>query len=109
MTNYLFIETRDAFESCDTRFVEQTAIALKQRGSEVTIFLLQNGVLAARRNGRDSYLSRLSQAGVNLLADDFSLCERGIQTAELAPGIQPSNIETLVDALVQEDTKAIWH
>jgi sulfur relay (sulfurtransferase) complex TusBCD TusD component (DsrE family) len=109
MSNYIFIETRDPFESRDAQFVEQTATALKQQGHEVTVFLVQNGVLASRRNARASYLHRLTDAGVNLLADDFSLCERGIQTAELHPGVRPSSIETLVDALVQENTKAIWH
>ena len=109
MTNYLFIESRDPFESRDTEFIEQTATALKQRGHEVTVFLVQNGVLATRTNGRENYLGRLAAAGVTLLADDFSLCERGIQPAELQPGIQRSGMETLVEALVQEKTKAIWH
>jgi len=109
MTNYLFIEARDPFASRDTEFLERTAIALKQRGHAVTVFLVQNGVLAARRNGRDPYLSRLAFAGVTLLADDFSLSERGIQTSELHQGIQRSGIDALVDALVKEDTKAIWH
>jgi len=109
MSNYIFIESRDPFESRDTQFVETTATALKQRGHEVTVFLVQNGVLASRRNASDSYLSRLTAAGVNLLADDFSLCERGIQTSELHSGVQPSSIETLVDALLQSNTKAVWH
>ena len=109
MTKYVFIETRDPFESRDVRFVEETAAALRGRGHEVTVFLVQNGVLASRRNSRDSYLARLTGAGVALLADDFSLRERGIGAAELRPGVRPSNIETLVDALVRENTKAIWH
>ena len=109
MTKYLSIESRDPFESRDTEFLEQTGTSLKQRGHAVTVFLVQNGVLAARNNGRDSYLGRLASAGVTLLADDFSLCERGIQNGELQPGIQPSGMETLVDALVEEKTKAIWH
>ena len=109
MTNYLFIESRDPFESRDTRFLEQTATALKQRGHSVTVFLVQNGVLAARANGRDSYLARMAAAEVTLLVDDFSLCERGIETAELVAGLRPSSIELLVDQLVQENTKAIWH
>ena len=109
MTNYLFIESRDPFESRDTEFLEQTATALKQRGHEVTVFLLQNGVLGVRKNGRENYLGRLAGAGVTLMADDFSLCERGIQTIELQPGIQPSSIEVLVAMLVQENAKGIWH
>ena len=109
MINYIFIESRDPFESRDTEFLEQTATDLKQRGHSVTVFLVQNGVLAARKNGRDSYLGRMAGAGVTLLADDFSLCERGIQAAELQPGIQPSGMEALVDALIEEKTKAIWH
>ena len=109
MTNYLFIECRDPFESTDVKFVAETAAALKQRDSEVTVFLIQNGVLAARRNAVGSHLPQLAKAGVRLLADDFSLQERGIQSAELLPGIQQSNIDALVDILVREDTRAIWH
>ena len=41
--------------------------------------------------------------------DDFSLRERGIQTAELTAGVQQSSIEALVEMLVQENAKAIWH
>ena len=109
MTNYIFIESRDPFESRDTRFVEETASALKQRGNEVTVFLVQNGVLATRRNARDPYLAKLTQAGIRLLADDFSLRERGIQLGELHSGVQASTIDALVDSLLQENTKAFWH
>lgn len=109
MANFLFIESRDPFESRDTQFVEETSIGLKQRGHEVTVFLVQNGVLATRRCVRNSYLARLTESGVNLLADDFSLCERGIEPVELLPGVQESNIETLVEILLRENTKAIWH
>jgi predicted peroxiredoxin len=109
MTNYIFIESRDPFESRDTRFVEETASALKQRGNEVTVFLVQNGVLATRRTAREPCLAKLTQAGIKLLADDFSLCERGIQPAELHSGVQASSIDALVNALLQENTKAFWH
>lgn len=109
MNHYLFIESRDPFESRDTRFVEETATALKQQGHEVTVFLVQNGVLSSRQNARDTSLARMAAAGISLRVDDFSLSERGIQPAELRPGIERSGIDQLVDDLVQENTRAIWH
>ncbi len=107
MTRYIFIESRDPFESRDTQFVEDTALAVKERGHDVTVFLVQNGVLAARESARR--LGRLAEAGVTLLADDLSLRERGISADELAPSIRESRIDVLVEALVQENTKAMWH
>ena len=109
MTGYLFIETRDPFESRDTEFVAATAAALKGRDHEVTVFLVQNGVLAARRGARDPYLAGLAQAGVRILADDFSLRERGIAGEALRAGVTRSSVDDLVELLAREETKAVWH
>ena len=109
MSNYIFIETRDPFTSADTRFVADNAIALKQNGHSVTVFLVQNGVLALRKEAKISALTDMAEKGVTLLADDFSLCERGIPSDELSPDVQPAGIEAVVDLLVAENTKAIWH
>ena len=109
MTGYLFIETRDPFESRDVEFVAETAAALKERHNEVTVFLVQNGVLAARRGARDTYLSRLAQAGVRILADDFSLRERGIAGNELRAAVSQASVDDLVELLARDGTKAIWH
>jgi predicted peroxiredoxin len=106
---YVFIESRDPFESRDTAFVADTAADLIKRGCDVTVFLLQNGVLAARRSARGSHLPRICDAGVKVMADDFSLRERGIQTSEMLAGIDVSNIDSLVDLLVAEGAKVIWH
>ena len=107
MTSYVFIETRDPFTSPDTRFIEETALAVKERGHEVTVFLVQNGVLATRKSV--PRLRRLAEAGVTLLADDFSLRERGIKTEDLAEGVHESGIDALVEAIVRDKTKAVWH
>jgi predicted peroxiredoxin len=108
MTEYVLIESRDPFESRDTEFVEQTALTIKERGHRVTVFLLQNGVFAARSR-TTARLQRLIDAGVILLADDFSLRERGIEAADLAHGVNESGINSLVDTITQPNTKAIWH
>lgn len=107
MSRYIFIESRDPFESRDIRFVEETAVAVKERGHDVTVFLVQNGVLAARMSARR--LGHLAEAGVTVLADDLSLRERGIKSEELAPSIREAGIDELVETLVQQNTKALWH
>jgi predicted peroxiredoxin len=109
MSKYLFIESRDPFESRDAQFLVETATALKQRGNDVTVFLVQNGVLAARKNAHTSHLPQLAEVGIQLLADDFSLRERGIRADEINPAVKESSIDALVDMLVEEGTKAIWH
>ena len=109
MASYLFIESRDPFESQDAQFVLDTAIGLKQGNNEVTVFLIQNGVLAARQNAAGSHLPRLAKAGISLLADDFSLRERGIAPGEMISAIKKSSVDALVDLLVRDNTKAIWH
>lgn len=109
MSDYVFIESRDPFESRDIQFVVETAMVLRQRGHAVTVFLIQNGALAARRNASGSALPRLAQAGVQVLADDFSLLERGVMKMELGTHIQESNIDKLVDLIVQSGVKTVWH
>ena len=106
---YVFIESRDPFDSPDTGFVGEHAAALGARGRAVTVYLVQNGVLAARAAARGSQVRRLAAAGVRVLADDFSLSERGIDAGELGAGVTVSSIGALVDLVVQPDTKTLWH
>jgi sulfur transfer complex TusBCD TusB component (DsrH family) len=106
---YVFIESRDPFDWPDTGFVADSAVALRERGRPVTVFLVQNGVLATRAGARGSQVPRMTGAGVTVLADDFSLRERGVQPAELTTGVQSTSIEALVDLMVRPHTKTVWH
>jgi sulfur transfer complex TusBCD TusB component (DsrH family) len=106
---YVLIESRDPFESADSRFVPDTASALRARGRPVTVYLVQNGVLASRAGARGSELPRLIRAGVTVLADDFSLRERGIEAGEMASGVREASIDGLVDLIMRPATKVVWH
>jgi sulfur transfer complex TusBCD TusB component (DsrH family) len=108
-SRYVVIESRDPFESADTTFVSETAASLRRRGRQVTVYFVQNGVLAARAGARGSHVSSLTRAGVTVLADDFSLRERGIERAELSVGVREASIDTLVDLVMQANTKTLWH
>ena len=106
MTHYLLIESRDPFESNDVSYYYQLTKDLADAGNEVTMFLVQNGVLAARPSTRSAALSALGQSGVKILADDFSLRERGI--SKLAEGIVPAPIDVIVDYLAAGH-RTLWH
>ena len=108
-SRYVFVESRDPFDSADTGFVADAASALRARGRTVTVYLVQNGVLASRAAARGSHVSRLTQAGVTVLADDFSLRERGVEGRELTRSVQEASIDTLVDLVMQPGTKTLWH
>ena len=78
MAEYLLIESRDPFESNDVAYFYELAKGLVEAGNRVTLFLAQNGVMPARPSAHSATLEALARSGVTVLADDFSLKERGI-------------------------------
>ena len=111
MAQYLLIESRDPFEFADANYMYDMAGDLSKNGNNVTLFLIQNGVFCARQNVKNNPVTSLRQKApdVRVEVDDFSLRERGISTGGLETGITVSNVDNLVDRLVQSDTKIVWH
>ncbi len=108
MTGYLLIESRDSLESNDVSYCYDLAAGLARQGAPVTLFLVHNGVFPARRSASTAALEAVVQAGVEVLADDFSLRERGIPRNDLPAGVAPAPIDAVIDRLV-EGRKAMWH
>ena len=109
MAKYLLIESRDPFDSADVPHYYELAAGLRKEGNDVTLFLVQNGVLATRAGAHGSDVRRLADAGVTVLADDFSLRERGIGADELGPGVREAPIDALVDLILRPGAKTLWH
>jgi sulfur relay (sulfurtransferase) complex TusBCD TusD component (DsrE family) len=105
---YLLIASRDPYGHGGTRSCYALAAQLADEGHRVTLFLVQNGVLPARSGAAGSELEDLARRGVRVAADEFSLRERGIDAARLAPGVEPAPLERVVEALAQ-GAKALWH
>jgi sulfur relay (sulfurtransferase) DsrF/TusC family protein len=105
MADYFLIESRSPFDSPEVKNNYQLASDLANAGHNVTLFLIENGVLALRPNPSSETLNQLGK--VTLLADQFSLQERGIETAEIGYGAKNSSPEAIVDAMA-EGAKMIW-
>jgi predicted peroxiredoxin len=108
MAKYLLIESRDPFENNIVARQYDLAANLVKEGNEVTLFLVQNGVLPARPGSRSSLLSNAALAGVQVLADDFSLRERGISANKLADGVTAAPLSVVIDQLA-DGRKTLWH
>ena len=108
MDHYLLIESLDPFESHDVEGYWDLAAGLARGGSRVTLFLVQNGVLAARQHPGDEAVQALAAAGVEVLADEFSLRERGIRAGRLVAGVKAAPLDVVLDRLAAGH-KALWH
>jgi sulfur relay (sulfurtransferase) complex TusBCD TusD component (DsrE family) len=110
MARYVLIESRDPFESRDVPYFYGLAADLAAKGEKVTLFLVQNGALASRKDAKGNPLGGLLKRNVEVLVDSFSLKERGIQDTERHPSMKPCGIDDLVAKIMaEENTKVLWH
>ena len=108
MKKYLLIGSRDPFDSADVENFYVLAGGLAKSGNKVTLFLVQNGVLAARQGAKADGLAGAANEGVEVLADEFSLQERGISANRLIAGVEPAPLDTVVDRMA-DGSKTLWH
>ena len=97
MADYILIESRDPFDSAEAGRFLDLAEGLAKEGGEVALFLVQNAVLAA-----------LASNGVKVLADSFSLQERGISPNRLIAGIAVAPLSTVIDYMAA-GRRTLWH
>lgn len=108
MSKYLFIESRDPFESNDSGPFAELIEGVTARGNQSVLFLVQNGVLAARQGSKyGGRITGLLKAKVKVLADRFSVKERSV--SRLVEGVESIDMNQFVDLLLDPGTKVVWH
>lgn len=108
MASYVLIASRDPFESNEVASFFEFARGLARQGDQVTVFLVQNGVFPARAGAQADVVAALAADGVEVLADEFSLRERGIGPDRLVRGVTPAPIDVVIDHLAA-GRKALWN
>jgi sulfur relay (sulfurtransferase) complex TusBCD TusD component (DsrE family) len=109
MARYVLVESRDPFESHDVPYFYGLAGDLAAGGEQVTLFLVQNGALATRREAAGNPLRGVLERKVEVLVDGFSLKERGILKSEMDSAVKPATMDDLVDRIMESGTKVLWH
>jgi len=106
MSTYVLIASEDPLEHAERFYA--LALQLRDAGHTVTLFLVQNAVLGARAARARTALPTLLEASVTILADEFSLRERGIAAIDLRDGIHSAPLDVLTDLLARGH-KALWN
>jgi hypothetical protein len=106
MSDYLLIESRDPFESKSFSQRCEMALTLRAENAGVTLFLVENAVLAARTGAKLRELEKLAKSGVRLMADEFALRERAVN--DVSPGVAAVPLDTLIGELAA-GAKALWN
>lgn len=108
MARYLIVASRDMTEYTNGPSLAELSDNLRTEGSDVFFFLIENGVLSARKDCREAIrLSELSGRGVRVMADDVSCRVRGID--RLHPGIALSSMDELADAISEGFGNIYWY
>jgi sulfur relay (sulfurtransferase) complex TusBCD TusD component (DsrE family) len=102
---FLIVETRDPIAHPEVERIAALAAGLQAEGCSTTIFLTENGVIAARP-GVAPFLAALPD-GVTVAVDAVALAERGMTEADIAPNMVPSGIGAVVDDLL-DGARTFW-
>jgi len=111
----LILLSKEPYSFEKTSLAVVTASKAAEKDVDVTIFLIEDGVLATRPNQKPARganfgdaLTKLIEKGVEVLAEDLSLAARGLSTDKLLSGIRISNISELTDLIMEKSDRVIW-
>jgi sulfur relay (sulfurtransferase) complex TusBCD TusD component (DsrE family) len=107
MSGYLVFASRDPFSDRGAESMLEMCQKLCRSGEDLTVFLVENGALAARKTPKSTILTEMFKGGTKVLVDDVSLAERGISTDRLAEGIEVASIDVAVDEMAS-GKKTFW-
>jgi sulfur relay (sulfurtransferase) complex TusBCD TusD component (DsrE family) len=108
MGSFLVVGSRDLTEYINGQYVPLVVEGLREKGHEVTLFLIENGVIAARAGSTSGQvLNGLAQKGEHVFAEDVSCRARGVQ--RLTQGVALSDLDALADSIAEGFDNIVWY
>lgn len=107
MTKLLLVLSKDPFTTEIPDLVIEIAIEAKGKGADVSLYLIEDGVTAARNGEFGERIAGIQEKGIKVFADDKSVLSRGIYD-KLIDGVEIKEIETLLDFIVDDYDRTAW-
>jgi predicted peroxiredoxin len=106
MSAFLLVHTQGRWSGSGAARYPADAAALARAGHRVVLFLVQDGVDAALAPA--ATLTAPLGDGVEVWVDEFSLAQRALTAADLAPGVRPAGMVAVADLLVADGVRVVW-
>ena len=107
MTNLLLVLSKDPYTTEIPNLVLDIGLNAKAKGNNVSIYLVEDGVTAARKSEFGNKLQDAKKKGINILADDKAVQSRGLG-GNLVDWVQVKEIGVLLDHIVEDNTRVAW-
>ena len=107
MTNLLLVLSKDPYTTEIPNLVLDIGLRAKAKGSDVSLYLVADGVTAARKSAFGNKLHDARKKGIKILADDKAVQSRGLD-GNLIDWVQVKEIGALLDHIVEDNTRVAW-
>lgn len=108
MTNLLLVLSKDPYTTETPNLVLDIGLnARAKKGNNVSLYLVEDGVTAARKSEFGNKLLDAKKKGIRIFADDKAVQSRGLD-GRLIDGIEIKEIGTLLDHIVGDGNRVAW-
>ncbi len=106
MTNLLLVLSKDPYTTETPDLVLDVVLNAKEKGNDVSLYLIEDGVTAARKSEFGTRLETAQQKGVKIFADDKSVLSRSLSN-KMISGVDIKEIGSLLDYMMDYD-RVVW-
>ena len=106
MTNLLMVLSKDPHTTEMPDLVLDIGLNAKEKGNDVSLYLIEDGVTAARRSEFGKKLEAAQKKGIKIFADDRSVLSRSL-TDKMIGAVEIKEIGKLLDYIMEYD-RVVW-
>ncbi len=106
MTNLLMVLSKDPYTTETPDLALDIGLDAREKGNDVSLYLVEDGVTAARKSEFGDKLSAAHKKGIKIYADDKAVLSRSL-TNKLISWVEIKEIGTLLDFIMEYD-RIVW-
>ncbi len=105
MTSLLLVLSKDPYTTETPDLALDIGLDAKEKGNDVALYLVEDGVTAARKSEFGNKLAAAHKKGIKMYADDKAVLSRSL-TDKLISWVEIKEIGTLLDFIMDYDRVA---